>query len=159
MAASLQSWFAMVDIESSDRELEHMLVKSLFCTGTANLVYAMVNDKEILLQRANLWLSSELHICATKCAHHTYITQGREGQKEGRRGDRQTDRQRLSDLVKVTREGGRARTRTCPCLMETLCSFWPRYLSSIVKPQRWKAPSQGKGLHSNLAQSFKMKNS
>lgn len=83
----------MVDIESSDRELEHMLVKSLFCTGTANLVYAMVNDKEILLQRANLWLSSELHMCYKMCPPYIYHTRerGTKGGKKRRQTDRQTE--------------------------------------------------------------------
>lgn len=85
----------MVDVEGSDRERQHMLVKSLLCVGTASLVYAMVSDKETLLQRTNLRLSSELHICATKCACHTHIThtQRREGErKEEEETDRQTDR-------------------------------------------------------------------
>ena len=61
---------------------------------TANLVYAMVNDKEILLQRANLWLSSELHMCYKMCPPYIYHTRerGTKGGKKRRQTDRQTDR-------------------------------------------------------------------
>lgn len=92
----------MVDVEGSDKEIEHMLAKSLLCAGTASLAYAMVNDKETPLQRTNLRSSSELHICATKNVFATHVshTHKREGERKGGREEEeekqtggQTDRQ------------------------------------------------------------------